>query len=350
MKQFSKPPIGASITVTTRHRDYYYYRTSDWKDTVYTGRVLPDEKWFKGGDFKLTNDGQDGARISFRVINLKTVVDLKVNGKDADQTDVDDGTEVVEVHGSKGARYWVTIKDGSSISCTCPGFTYRNQCRHLKEAVGQVDSTPKVEDTKTGSRHKSRRTSVTVSKRGKAMSKSKTLGWNDRFALIDHFKPNDEQVCTAFGITQDELKTARDMRSAGAFTATPDVDFDSYNTMFAAAAPAATPASTKTTTRKGGATSTKKVTTTTEKPTTATKKTTAPKKRGRKGDKIANAFEAIPTNPTPVEAFATKHGVSIAVLRQSKRFDKSLEKGSVRVKKDKESKTLMIWRETPTSS
>lgn len=346
MKHFSKPPVGAFISVTTRYRDYYYYAESEYRESTYMGRVLPDERWFKPGDFMMTSDAPH--QVS-RVVNLRNVIDLKINGEDADLNEVDNGKKVVEVRGSRGAQYWVTIEDGTAISCTCPGFTYRQRCRHLNEVVGEVDSKPKVKDTTHSPALKNRRATVTVHKRGNTdMSKSKTMSWNDRFALIDHYKPNDDAACSAFGVTQDELKTAREMRSAGAFTATPDIDVKSYANLFSAAAPAAASSTTKTS-RRGGATRTKKTTTTKGKPATATKKTKEPKKRGRKGDKIATAFAAIPTDPTPVEDFASDHGVSIAVLRQSKRFDKSPELGAVRVKKDKETKTLMIWREAPSA-
>jgi hypothetical protein len=35
------------------------------------------------------------------------------------------------VQGSKGAVYWVDLQQAS---CTCPGFTFRGQCRHITEA------------------------------------------------------------------------------------------------------------------------------------------------------------------------------------------------------------------------
>ena len=37
---------------------------------------------------------------------------------------------VVEVRGSKGASYFVNKDEGR---CTCPGFTFRGTCKHLKE-------------------------------------------------------------------------------------------------------------------------------------------------------------------------------------------------------------------------
>lgn len=37
-----------------------------------------------------------------------------------------------EFAGSKGNKYFVT-KDGTSYNCTCPGYKYRGECRHVKE-------------------------------------------------------------------------------------------------------------------------------------------------------------------------------------------------------------------------
>ena len=41
--------------------------------------------------------------------------------------------ELVEVQGSKGDVYYVNVAEGT---CTCPGYTYRGTCRHVKELVG----------------------------------------------------------------------------------------------------------------------------------------------------------------------------------------------------------------------
>ena len=37
---------------------------------------------------------------------------------------------VVEVKGSKGNSYWVNPEEKT---CTCPGFTFRGNCRHIEE-------------------------------------------------------------------------------------------------------------------------------------------------------------------------------------------------------------------------
>jgi hypothetical protein len=37
---------------------------------------------------------------------------------------------VKEIEGSKGAKYYVNLEDKT---CTCPGYTYRGTCKHIKE-------------------------------------------------------------------------------------------------------------------------------------------------------------------------------------------------------------------------
>ena len=43
----------------------------------------------------------------------------------------DTDLEIIEVKGSKpGVVYYVNKKEGT---CTCPGYTYRGECKHVKE-------------------------------------------------------------------------------------------------------------------------------------------------------------------------------------------------------------------------
>lgn len=40
--------------------------------------------------------------------------------------------DVVEIAGSKGSVYYLNKVEGT---CTCPGYTYRGTCKHVKEAL-----------------------------------------------------------------------------------------------------------------------------------------------------------------------------------------------------------------------
>jgi hypothetical protein len=114
--------------------------------------------------------------------------------------------------------------------------------------------------------------------------KGKSFTWNDRLTLINHFKPSDEQACTVFGISQDELNVARNQLKAGVFSLSTTLDVGSYGTLFASSE--GTDESTTVTTTKATVRTKPTVTSTKAAPESATAKSREPKKRGRKGDKI----------------------------------------------------------------
>lgn len=168
------------------------------------------------------------------------------------------------------------------------------------------------------------------------------MSWNDRFALIDAYQPNEIAICMAFGLTPRELKTANALRAAGTFQPNKNLDTTKYSTFF----PQIDDAKLEEYQQS--------LTVTSHSPQTFTKKSVLPKtpqKRGRKGDKIATALLNVPSEPIDVETFTKQYGVSVAVLRQSKRFMEGLPAdvvkkiGKIQVKQDKPSKVLMIWRE-----
>lgn len=180
-----------------------------------------------------------------------------------------------------------------------------------------------------------------------------TMSWADRFAVIDHYKPTDAQILSAFNLKQDDLDVARELRKAGTFAANATLDVAKYANIFSADGAAPTATSTPTVAVPGASKPAKTGTATTHaKPESATKRVKVPQKRGRKGDKIARALASVPTAQTPVTTFMQQHGVSLAVLRQSKRFIEKLSAeqqksiGKINVRQDKATKQLMIWRET----
>ena len=154
------------------------------------------------------------------------------------------------------------------------------------------------------------------------------LSWGSRLALIDKYEATDEQASAAFDIPVEEIQTARDVRDNGGAANMPvDIDIESYDNPF--------------TVEVAGATSIRRPGTR-DPAETSTRVEPTPKKRGRKGTKINEAFAAIGTDPIPAEPFASERNVSLNVLRQAKRFDRT-GLGKVRVKKI--DGTLMVYRE-----
>lgn len=181
-----------------------------------------------------------------------------------------------------------------------------------------------------------------------------TFSWNERFSLIDYFMPTDAQICVAFSVTQDELDTARQLRSSGTFRSVPTMNCSQHAGIFnvdITKVPTPPPIRVVVPTSASPKHTVPVVVSEDERPLCASRPIKELQKRGRKGDKIAKAFMSVPTTPTPVQSFMAEHCVSLAVLRQSKRFIEAMDPvtasdiGKVIVKQDKTTKTLMIWRE-----
>lgn len=328
---FKRPNIGDVVTVTTRYRENLINATNKWRDTTYENvPVIKGPKWMKPHEFCIPCTGE--RFITYRVISMKHVHDLEIVGRSAETETT--SIKVVEVKGSKGNVYQVTLEDGIAVSCTCPGFQFRRQCRHLKEAINVAKPVSVDLSGKQGDRSHH----VSVRKEKQTMSKLKELSWNERFAIFDALNASDEQIMATVGVDAAELATARELRDAGTFVAdagglNPEdfaAEVSAVQVTEQPAAPAA-PTATATRARK------------TSKPATATKPSREPKKRGRKGTKIQDAFAAISSEPIALEAFAQKFGVSTNVLRQAKRFDRSGMEGRVRVRQV--NGTLSIFRE-----
>jgi hypothetical protein len=192
---------------------------------------------------------------------------------------------------------------------------------------------------------------------------SEQIPWSHRLTIIracdlDLSKPQVVQkVCDVFNIQPDHVDALQNMEASGDWTIDPEFDTSPYvhhfagaNDLPALAIPSAeavaqpTPSQQPAVARPSAKPAMKKDPTA-QPPASASRTPRAPKKRGRKGSKIQKAFQAVPAEPTDAEAFAKKHQVSMAVLRQSKRFDKD-GVGAVRVKQN-DDKVLMIWREMP---
>ena len=148
------------------------------------------------------------------------------------------------------------------------------------------------------------------------------LSWGQRFALIDAYHTTDDDACKILGVTSQELTTARALVDKGVFQVDTTLNIEPYGVLFG------------------------KVSKTSSKTLITTQKGTT-KKRGRRGDKILNAFAAIPTEPTPAEQFVNDYSISMPVLRQFKRFDKSELPGQVNVRK--RDGILMVWRSSETT-
>lgn len=129
MKTLSIPSIGSRVLVTTRYRDIYIFAKSPFRDRTFEGEVVPSDKWMDQDNFKLFTGNPD---FPYSVINVNNVHDIKYIQGQAGKS-VKSDVKTFTIKGSKGDSYTVT-QAGTKWSCSCVGFQFRRQCKHVKEA------------------------------------------------------------------------------------------------------------------------------------------------------------------------------------------------------------------------
>lgn len=99
------------------------------KTRVYAGKVLARESSDEADCVRITGD----KNWPIRAVAFCNI--LKVNGKKFTYKETKKAEKpkarTVEVAGSKGNVYTVTIKANGSRSCTCVGFGFNHKCKHL---------------------------------------------------------------------------------------------------------------------------------------------------------------------------------------------------------------------------
>ena len=145
-----------------------------------------------------------------------------------------------------------------------------------------------------------------------------SLSWTQARSLIEHYQPSEQKISEVFGISPNQIK------HLDIFKPDPTFDVTPYYPLF-----------------EGNSTSIANPTGGGRVDSYLIK---AKKPRGRPGNRIITAFRNIPSEPTDVKAFAAKWQVSISVLRQSLRFDKTGLPGKVHVRLSKDG-ILVIWRD-----
>jgi len=96
---------------------------------IFEGTVVPSYKWLTDRQFCMTGDDT----MKIRVIDINLVSDIELISGSMEE--VDTNVKVYEIAGSKGNKYIVT-KSNKGWDCTCPGFQFRKQCKHVSELSG----------------------------------------------------------------------------------------------------------------------------------------------------------------------------------------------------------------------
>ena len=131
MKTLSIPQVGSKVRVTTRYKDIYIYARNPYREQVYEGEVVNPDKWMDTDSFKVFTGNPD---LPYSVISASNVSDVKYITGGAGRA-VKSDVKTFSVKGSKGEVYTVT-QTGTRWSCSCVGFQFRRQCKHIKVKQG----------------------------------------------------------------------------------------------------------------------------------------------------------------------------------------------------------------------
>lgn len=93
---------------------------------VYQGQVIAPDRWMTPYQFNVTGD----ERYPVRTLDSRFVDSIEI--LEGSANDIDTEIQTWQIKGSRGNRYTVT-KNASGFTCTCPGFQFRKNCRHLAE-------------------------------------------------------------------------------------------------------------------------------------------------------------------------------------------------------------------------
>ena len=113
-------------TLNPLHEVPNRYAFDQPKYITYEGDVVLAPKWAADGTIALATGN---LRWPVRLIDPSLIV--SVDGETVSKSTVDLNVRTVTVKGSKGDSYVVTITPAGR-SCTCAGFSFRHNCKHLK--------------------------------------------------------------------------------------------------------------------------------------------------------------------------------------------------------------------------
>jgi hypothetical protein len=119
----------SQITVRTRVYQPSFHRVDNYCEHEITGEQLSNIKWLTPDEIAVANPAHPNG---FSIIHKKNIVWIRdLAGKQA-TVKIDPDYRQWTVKGSTGKEYLV-IRQKGQYNCTCPGFTYRKNCRHIAE-------------------------------------------------------------------------------------------------------------------------------------------------------------------------------------------------------------------------
>lgn len=137
---FEKPQVGQDVRVITDWTDDLRgYASYIRRRHTHIGTVVPDNDFDHPLSFNMTTGKKHFPIASIDLAHVVELVKLEDGTVAAQSKDkaIDNDIESWSVEGSTGNTYIVTRRK-DQWSCTCPGFGFRRDCKHIKGKQKEV--------------------------------------------------------------------------------------------------------------------------------------------------------------------------------------------------------------------
>jgi hypothetical protein len=120
--------VGDSVTIRVRDaRNPALYASGVVREfNEYTGKILPNPKWVSSDSICISTGD---THFPFRIIDRERIMELGASVASVSAP----RSETFIVQGSKPGSTYTVTRDGSHWSCTCVGFGFRKDCKHVRE-------------------------------------------------------------------------------------------------------------------------------------------------------------------------------------------------------------------------
>jgi hypothetical protein len=118
--------VGENVTIRVRDaRNPAVFAAGVVRDiNEYTGKILPNPKWVSSDSICISTGD---THFPFRIIDRERILELGEARVAAPRS------ETFIVNGSKPGTNYTVTRDGTHWSCTCVGFGFRKDCKHIRE-------------------------------------------------------------------------------------------------------------------------------------------------------------------------------------------------------------------------
>ena len=123
------PKIGAKVRVTTMYPNTYAYRGQDENYVTYTREGVVVQSIFRDPFMFAVKTGDPDHPVSeYNAKSLHVVkIEYIVGGFNRVATD----TKAWKVKSEDGKRVYLVQRVNGKFSCTCKGFEFRKDCKHI---------------------------------------------------------------------------------------------------------------------------------------------------------------------------------------------------------------------------